>query len=271
VSDLADRFRRLHDGPAPLRLVNAWDAVSARVFALAGAPAVATSSFAVAFAHGYPDGEQVPWSDVCRTAEAIAGAVDVPVSVDIETGRGADGDAVESVVADVVSAGAVGINLEDRRPNEPGELFDVDHQCDRIGTARSAGGVELFINARCDVFFGADIDEGARFDEAVTRARRYVSAGADGIFLPGLTDLDVIREAAAAIPAPLNVMLWPGLPATDELARAGVRRVSQGATPFLLAVGFLERITKAYLASDSGDLGTDVAPAFHLVPQLVYR
>ena len=271
MSDTADTFRRLHDGAAPLRLVNAWDAVSARVLALAGAPAVATSSFAVAFAHGYPDGEQIPWAAVCQAAEAIAAAVEVPVSVDIEAGQGSEPRAVEAAVADVVAAGAVGINLEDGRRDEPGHLFAADRQCERIAAARSAGGPPLFINARCDVFFGADIAEDARVDEALSRAADYLAAGADGIFLPGLVDLDDIRHVAVRIPAPLNVMLWPGLPSIDALAGAGVRRVSQGAAPFLSVLGYLERITKAYLESESGEFGSDGPPAFHLIPQLAYR
>jgi 2-methylisocitrate lyase-like PEP mutase family enzyme len=269
--DAADTFRRLHDGPAPLRLVNAWDAVSARVLALAGAPAIATSSFAVAFAHGYADGEHIPWAAVCRTAEAIVAAVEVPVSVDIEAGHGPEPRAVGTAVADVVAAGAVGINLEDSRRDEPGRLFDADRQCERIAAARAAGGTPLFLNARCDVFFGADVAKEARVDEAVSRAAAYLAAGADGIFLPGLVDLDQIRHVAANISAPLNVMLWPGLPPIDELAAAGVRRVSQGAAPFLSVLGYLEGITKSYLESDSGDFGSDVPPAFHLIPRLAYR
>src|SRR4051794_18240320 len=101
MSDAAAIFRSLHDGPAPFRLVNAWDALSARVFALAGAPAVATSSFAVAFARGYADGEHIPWPDVCRTIDDIVTAVDVPVSVDIEAGRGLEPSAVGHAVTNV--------------------------------------------------------------------------------------------------------------------------------------------------------------------------
>jgi len=271
VSDNADLFRRLHDGPAPFRLVNAWDAVSARVFALAGAPAVATSSFAVAFAHGYADGEEVPWAAVCHTVEAIVDAVDVPVSVDIEAGRGALPAAVEVAVADMVGAGAIGINLEDRRHDVPAGLFDTQQQCERIAAARAAGGAELFINARCDVFFGADIAERDQLDAALTRATSYLGAGADGIFLPGLVDLAHLRRIGVAVPAPLNVMLWPGLPPLADLVDVGVRRISQGAASFLSTLGHLERITRAYLEGEPAEFSGDVVPAFHLIPSLAYH
>jgi 2-methylisocitrate lyase-like PEP mutase family enzyme len=269
MTDAATIFRHLHDGPAPFRLVNAWDALSARVLAIAGAPAVATSSFAVAVARGYNDGEQIPWSDVCDTVERIVAAVDVPVSVDIEAGRGAE-PVLRSAVADVVAAGVVGINIEDRH-EEPGRLIDPDTQSGRIAAARDAGGADLFINARCDVYFGAAIPEADRLDAALSRAQRYVAAGADGIFLPGLVDLDAIRQVTADVPTPMNVMLWPGLPTIDELAAAGVRRISQGAAAFLATIGYLERTTKAYLEGEPIEFGGGDPPAVHLVPQLLYR
>jgi len=261
----------LHDGPAPFRLVNAWDALSARVFALAGAPAVATSSFAVALAHGYADGEQIPWADVCRTVESIVGAAGVPVSVDIEAGRGVEPAGVEATVRDVITAGAVGINIEDRRPAEPNSLIDADRQCERVAAARAAGGSELFINARCDVFFGVDVAPDQQLDVALSRATSYLAAGADGIFLPGLVDLERLQKVAASISAPLNAMLWPGLPPIDDLAAAGVRRLSQGGVAFLSVVGQLQRITRDYLEREPTDLGGDAAPAFALLPQLSYR
>ena len=271
MSDSATTFRHLHEGPAPFRLVNAWDALSGRVFALAGAPAVATSSFAVALAHGYADGEQIPWPDVCRTVESIVGAVDVPVSVDIEAGRGVEPAAVDATVRDVISAGAVGINIEDRQPGEPGSLLDTDRQCERIAAARTVGGSDLFINARCDVFFGVDVAPDPQLDVALSRATSYLAAGADGIFLPGLVDLEGLRQVATSISAPLNAMLWPGLPQVDELAAAGVRRLSQGGAAFLSIVGQLQDITRNYLECEPNDLGGDSARAFALLPQLAYR
>ncbi len=273
AQERADRFRALHHSDEPLRLVNVWDLVSARVAELAGAPALGTSSFAVAVAQGYPDGEHVPWPVVRDLVARIVDAVDLPVSVDIEAGRGAHPDAVAATVTDVVDAGAVGINLEDSRPDRPGSLFDVDEQCERLAAARRAAdadGVHRFVNARCDVWFGADVAPAEQLAEGRRRARRYVEAGADGLFLPGLVDLDGLRAMVDEAGVPVNVMLWPGVPPIAELSAAGVQRVSQGAASFLLALGHLEQTTRTYLtaaAPAEPEPGAPM-PAMHLVEPL---
>jgi 2-methylisocitrate lyase-like PEP mutase family enzyme len=265
----AETFRRLHDGPGALRLVNAWDRLSARVFVLAGAPAIGTSSFAVALANGYADGENIPWELVREVVASIVGAVEVPVSVDIEAGQGEAPDAVALAVADVVAAGAVGINLEDRLSTARGGLFGVEAQSARIAAARDAGGRELFINARCDVWFGADIADDDRLDEAMDRARGYVEAGADGLFFPGLVSLDTLHAVAAKLaPTPVNAMLWPGLPSIEQLEAAGVRRLSQGGSAFLVAAAELEAMTRRFLEGAPELFGAETVPAFHLVPSL---
>ncbi len=273
AQERADRFRELHHGEEALRLVNVWDLVSARVAELAGASALGTSSFAVAVAQGYPDGEHLPWPVVRDLVARIVDAVDVPVSVDIEAGRGAAPDAVAATVADVVEAGAIGINLEDSRPDRPGSLFDVDEQCERLAAARRAAdadGVHRFVNARCDVSFGAAIEPGAQLAEGRGRARAYVDAGADGLFLPGLVDVDDLRAMVDAAGVPVNVMLWPGVPPVRELRAAGVRRISQGAASFLLALGHFEQTTRTYLtAPDPAEPEPGAPmPAMHLVEPL---
>jgi 2-methylisocitrate lyase-like PEP mutase family enzyme len=271
----AEAFRRLHEQPEPLRLVNAWDALSARVFAKAGAPAIGTSSFAVAASLGYQDGQHVPWPTVRRvTGEIVEAAGEVPVTVDIEAGGGAEPADVVRTVADVVAAGAVGVNLEDANPEVPGTLFDVDDQCRRLSAARAAAeeqGVPLYVNARCDTYFSPAVEPAQRLDETLKRTAAYLAAGADGIFLPGLVDAGILRTVVASVGAPVNVMVWPGLPPADELGRLGVKRISQGGAMFLLAVGFLERSTRAFLDGPWEHTGGDVAPALHLVGQLVHR
>jgi 2-methylisocitrate lyase-like PEP mutase family enzyme len=271
----AVRFYRLHEGPEPLRLVNAWDRLSARVFRLAGAPAIATSSFAVALARGYGDGQNIPWA-VARdvVADVVDAAGDVPVTADIEAGQGSAPSDVAAAVDDVIAAGAVGVNIEDSLPGHSGELFTTQAQCDRLRAARAAAerrALPLYINARCDVYFGAQIAETERPERLLERAAAYVDAGASGVFVPGLTDAGVLARLCAATGAPVNVMLWPGLPSIEALTEIGVRRISQGAASFLLDVGYLERMTKAYLEGPYETAGGDVAPAVHLVPDLITR
>ena len=273
MSDRPAVFRALHSAQNPFRLVNAWDRLSARVFALAGAPAIGTSSFAVALANGYLDGQHIPAAHLAQVVADITSAVDVPVSVDIEAGYGPEPADVERVVGEVLAAGAVGINIEDGRPDAPGHLFEASDQCRRIAAAREhAGrdGVDLFINARCDVYFGAQIDPDQRCAATVARLAEYVRAGADGVFVPGLIDLDVMAEVTSSVPAPLNVMLWPGLPPVEELADAGVRRISQGGSAFLHAAGYLHQMATAYLQGDEpSSFGGDVPQALQLLPGLV--
>ena len=117
----AERFHQLHDASRLLRLVNAWDHFSARVFTLSGAPAIGTSSFAVALARGYWDGQQIPWAVVQEVVAVIVDAAgDLPVTADIESGRGHAPSDVETAVDDVISAGVVGVNIEDSVPESPG-------------------------------------------------------------------------------------------------------------------------------------------------------
>ena len=260
-------FGRLHHGPQPLLLPNAWDAVSARIMQAAGASAIGTTSFGIAFAAGYSDGEQLPWPEALAVATACIDAVDIPVTVDVESGRGATPEAVARTVADVVAAGAAGINLEDTLPEGDG-LVDVAAQCDRIAAARDAGGDALFINARCDAFFTAKAPPDPQ-GAALERAAAYVAAGADGIFVPGLLDLDALRAVVAAAAVPVNVMVGPGSPPVEALAEAGVRRLSQGAWGFAAAVGHLERLTRDYVEGAGYGREGDAPPGYQHLPALL--
>jgi 2-methylisocitrate lyase-like PEP mutase family enzyme len=271
----AERFHRLHDASEPFRLVNAWDRFSARVFRLAGAPAVGTSSFAVALAHGYRDGQRIPWTVVRDVvADIVDAAGDVPVTADIEAGQGPAPTDVATAVDDVIAGGAVGVNIEDGLPDIPGKLFTIDAQCGRLRAARAAAdrrSLPLFINARCDVYFGARLAAEERPRQLIERATAYVEAGASGVFVPGLADLDVLARLCETVGVPVNVMVSPGLPSVEALAAAGVRRISQGGSGFLLAAGYLERMAKTFVEGPYETAGGDVVPAARLVPKLVAR
>lgn len=217
-------FRSLHTSAEPLALANAWDVASARVIEAAGARAIATTSAGVAWSLGSPDGDALPRGRALELIGRIVSAVAVPVTADIEGGYGTDAAGVAETVAGVLAAGAVGVNIEDgTRP--PAELAT------RLAAARQTAdraGSDLFLNARIDTFLLGLGNPDTRLEETLSRARMYVDAGADGIFVPGITDTATIGALAGDISVPLNVMAGPGAPTVAELGALGVARVSLG-------------------------------------------
>ena len=242
----AEAFTALHHSGEILILPNAWDAASAAVMADAGAKAVATSSAAVAWSHGYPDGDLLPLNLLLETIGAVARAAgDVPVTADIEGGYTDDLDRLAETIRAVVGVGAVGINLEDGR-REP-ELH-----ARKIEAARKAAdtaGVALFINARTDVYLKGLAEGHAAYVEATRRAETYRNAGASGIFVPGPSDADLIGRLADEIKLPLNMLLWPGIADAARLQALGVRRISSGTAPFQSAYGGVAKATATFLKS----------------------
>ncbi len=234
----AETFHGLHRAGEPFVLFNAWDVATAKVIAKAS-PAIATSSGAVASALGYADGEDVPFDMVKRLVSRMTAAVSVPVSIDLEAGYGEKPDAAAASVTEILKAGAVAINIEDGLSGGKRQLVSPEQHAAKIRAVRDAAqrvGIRLFINARTDPFllkFGSP-DE--CFNEAARRAKAYAHAGADGIFIPGLTDLALIEKFVQLTPLPVNIMVTRGVPEIPDLARAGVRRVSLGPWPMMAAM-----------------------------------
>jgi 2-methylisocitrate lyase-like PEP mutase family enzyme len=205
-------------------LPNAWDAGSARLVEHLGASAIATSSAAVAWAHGYPDGDRLPVSALAATVAEITRVIRIPLSVDMESGYAEDPATVAEHVSAVVGAGAVGINLEDGL-GDPGIL------CAKIEHIRRAAtrlGVRVFVNARTDGFLRDPAPDARKLEDTIARAGRYRAAGADGLFVPGVIDAASIGRIVSAVPLPLNVLARPALPGPAELQALGVRRLSAG-------------------------------------------
>jgi 2-methylisocitrate lyase-like PEP mutase family enzyme len=226
----AELLRSLH-GSGVLVLPTAWDAGSAAVIAAAGAKAIATTSGGVAWSLGRTDGQGMGRQEMADQVRRIAEAVDVPVTADIEGGYGPAPEDVAKTVEAVVSAGAVGVNLEDSGA-PGGQLFGAQEQAKRLSAARAAaeraGLPNLVINVRTDVFlFGIGEPEG-RLDDVITRAGQYAQAGADSLFVPGLIDLETLSLLVKSVTLPVHVMAGPGAPTVAEFEAAGVRRVSLG-------------------------------------------
>jgi 2-methylisocitrate lyase-like PEP mutase family enzyme len=226
----AELLRSLHSSGV-LVLPNAWDAGSAAVIAAAGAKAIATTSGGVAWSMGRTDGHGLSREEMVDQVRRIASAVDLPVTADIEGGYGPAPDDVARTVEAVVAAGAVGVNIEDSGALGGG-LFDAEAQAERLSAGRAAaeraGLPGLVINVRTDVvLFGIGDPEG-RLDDVIARAGVYAKAGADCLFVPGLTDLETLSLLVNSTSLPVNVMAGPGAPSVAELKAVGVRRVSVG-------------------------------------------
>jgi len=247
----AETFRDLHRTGDPLILFNAWDVAAAKAIAKAS-PAVATSSWAVASALGYTDGEDVPLDMVTGLVARMTAGVSVPVSIDLEAGYGETPDAAAKSVTKILKAGAIGINIEDGLSGGKRQLVSLEQHAAKIKAVRDAAqklGISLFINARTDPFllkFGSP-DE--CLNEAAKRAKAYADAGADGIFVPGLTDLALIEKLVQLTPLPINIMVTQGVPEISDLARVGVRRVSLGPWPMMAAMRVIEEAAAAVVAS----------------------
>jgi 2-methylisocitrate lyase-like PEP mutase family enzyme len=235
----ARQFAALHAKGTPIILYNAWDAGSAKAIVDAGAKAIATSSWSVAAAQGFGDGEDLPLAFAEQVARRIVATVDVPVTIDFEGGYSDDDWRLASNIAKLLDLGVIGINFEDRVVKGKG-LYDIDRQAKRIAAIRETAtrkGIPLFINARTDVFLG----NGNDVDEALRRSHAYASAGASGFFAPGLIASDQIQRVADESTLPVNVMVMEGVSSNDKLAQLGVARVSYGALPYIEVLGALRK------------------------------
>jgi 2-methylisocitrate lyase-like PEP mutase family enzyme len=224
LADQADALRRLHRGPRPLVLPNAWNAASARMVVQAGFPVVATSSGAISATLGYDDNDSMPVDEAFGAIARIRRSVSVPVTADIEAGYQLT---AEDLVERLLAVGAVGCNLEDTDHHGGAGLVDVAEQAERLRSVRNAAtkaGVDIVLNARVDAL-RRDGDRRELFEDAVRRARHYHQAGADCVFPIRLTDDQLIGAFVERVEGPVNIVA-PGAPPLARLAELGVARVS---------------------------------------------
>ncbi len=241
-------FKSLHKKHDPLVLYNIWDAGGAKALKEAGSKASATGSWSVAAAQGYEDGEAIPLDFVVQIIARISTSVDLPLSVDFEGGYAIEPEKITENVTKIINAGAIGINFEDRIVRGKG-LYSVSVQVERIKAVRQAAklaNIPLFINARTDLFLGSDQNEHeALIGAALEREAAYAEAGADGFFVPGLSQLPLIERIVQGTSSPVNVMMKGELNSITDVANIGVARASFGPGPYFTAMSDL---TKHYTA-----------------------
>jgi 2-methylisocitrate lyase-like PEP mutase family enzyme len=242
----AAAFRAMHEHP-PLVLPNAWDAASALVIESAGASAIASTSAGIAWACGAPDGEWIGRDRMWQALTEIVASVRIPVTADIESGYAATLDQLDMAVSALLGIGIAGINIEDSLVTDR-TLRDPSDQAARIRGVRATAdrmGVRLWINARTDTYLTLGTPQ-EHLRATMARAELYAAAGADSLFVPGVVDIEIIRELTTG-PLPVNAMVGPGAPDVGALVEAGVVRVSVGPSIAQSAYGVVARAARELL------------------------
>lgn len=219
----ASAFAAMHSGE-PFVIPNPWDAGSARVLAALGFRALASTSSGMAFALGRLDGH-VTLDEVIEHAAALDRATDLPLSVDLENGYGADPRSVAVAITRVAGAGAVGGSIEDYDPD--GHLYELDHATERIAAAVDAArrlGFPFTLTARAENHIRGNPD----LDNTIARLQAFDQAGANVLYAPGLRSVEEIRTVCTAVTKPLNVLALPGMSSFADIVQAGAQRVSLG-------------------------------------------
>lgn len=255
-AEKAEKLRKLHQGPRLLALPNAWDVASARILEEVGHPAIATSSAAVAYSLGYPDGQRIARSEMLEAVARITQAVRVPVTADLESGYGKTPEEIAEFTRAMVASGAVGLNFEDITGDDESTHVELGLQVKKIKAIRDTAaelGVPVVINARTDIYLMPIGPEATRFERTIERLRAYREAGADCLFAPGVTDRETIAKLVKALGAPLNILASPGCPSLEELEKLGVARVSAGSSAMRAAMGAFRQVAKDWLAHGSYD------------------
>ena len=231
LNERAERLLALHQPGNPVVLPTVWDAWSARLAVDAGFAALTVGSHPMADSVGKADQEGMTYDDVVTRVKQITAAVDVPVSVDIESGYA---ESPTILITGLLEAGAVGLNIEDTVHSEGGRLRSSSEHAELVGALRKAAdatGVHVVINARTDLFLRQDGDESDRVDRAIARLKEAAAAGADALYPVGRHDPDTLRRLATELPLPINAIALPDQDDPASFGPLGVGRISFG--PFL--------------------------------------
>lgn len=259
LAEKAQTLRSLHQPGKPLVLFNVWDAVSARIVEELGAPAIATSSAAIAWLEGYADGQYISRDAMLAGVKRVTSAVRVPVTADLEGAYGLTVQDAAATARGAIEAGAAGLNFEDA--GEPGSLLDVDVQCERIAAMVEMGqrlGVPIAINARTDTFLERiGPDDEWRLRESIERGKRFMQAGATSVFVPGVTDEATIATLAKEIPGPINILASAAAPPVARLAELRVARVSVGGAAMAHALEHFRSAATRTLRDGTFDFASD--------------
>lgn len=267
----SELFREQHRDKKILLLPNVWDSLSARLIVSAGFNSVATASFSLAAAHGYEDGEKIPFAKLLEVVAEITKAVDVPVSVDFERGYAADLASLADNVRRLLDAGAIGVNIEDRDADGR-TLTSIAAQCKKLETIRETGikyGMHIVINARTDAYLlKLDTDY---FKDTLLRGKAYRDTGADCFYPLGIDNYSDIGRVLNEIDLPVNMLLMKPVADLKKLEGMGVNRVSLGPGSLKYILTRLRGMVRGLMQYDSTELFREELMASNEVMGLVKK
>jgi 2-methylisocitrate lyase-like PEP mutase family enzyme len=229
-AERARMFRALHERPGIFVMPNPWDAGTAKLFASLGFEALATTSLGLANALGRVDGAlAIRREELIANCRTIAAATELPVNADLENGYADDPGEAAEIIRLAADAGIVGGSIEDASGDPAKPIYGFNLAVERVAAAAEVAHALPFpftLTARAENFLHGRRD----LDDTVRRLQAFAAAGADVLYAPGLRDLETIRQVAAAVGKPLNVVMSAADPelTAQDLAGAGVKRISVG-------------------------------------------
>jgi len=239
--DKYSTFKKLHQQNSSLLLGNVWNVQSALLFQKLGFKAIGTSSAAIATSLGYEDGEKMPFKDLLRIVKRIQSKIQIPLTVDIESGYSRNITEIINNIISLQKLGVVGINIEDSRTNKEREIIDAQEFGKTIQAIKAYlldTNIDIFINVRTD-FYIMGLEN--PLEETIKRIKIYEESGADGIFIPCIVQEQEIKKVITSTSLPLNVMCMPELANFKDLEKLGVKRISIGPFLYNAMIGKLEQ------------------------------
>lgn len=247
-------FRKLHEAPGAFVIPNPWDIGTAKLLAAAGFRALATTSAGFAFSRGLPDGG-VPFDVMIAHCKELAGATELPVSADLEKGKGDTPESAAETIFAAEAAGLAGCSIEDFSGDPERPIYDFPHAVERVAAAAQAARAlrrDFVLTARAENFLHGRPD----LDDTIRRLQAFEKAGADVLYAPGITDVETVRTICSAVSRPVNVLAVPGF-TVAALAEGGASRVSLGSRLTTYAFGMLQKASREMLEQGTFDFLRD--------------
>lgn len=237
-------FRELHMAPGAFIIPNPWDIGTAKLLASQGFKALATTSAGFAFSRGRPDGG-VTFEAMIHHCREIVAATDLPVSADLERGKGDSAESAGETIFAAEAAGLAGCSIEDHTGDPRNPIYEFSHAVERVAAAAEAARAlkrDFVFTARAENFLW----DRPNLDDTIRRLQAFEAAGADVLYAPGLADIETVRRVCQALSRPVNVLAVPQF-TVATLAEAGVRRISLGSKLSTFAYGMVENASREML------------------------